>query len=112
MYRSIFSLTAALVGGEWSASRTGRFTPGERAPGTHRIGRWVSSRTGLNDMEKEKFLPLPGLELQRLGRPARNQSLCLLSYPCLLHFNNRLVIPQRPDLPSFLCVTHAVVSLR
>jgi hypothetical protein len=24
--------------GEWSASRTGRFTPGERAPGTHWIG--------------------------------------------------------------------------
>jgi hypothetical protein len=30
-------LTSALVGGEWSASRPGRFTPGERAPGTHCI---------------------------------------------------------------------------
>jgi hypothetical protein len=28
-------LTSALVGGEWSTSRPGRFTPGERAPGTH-----------------------------------------------------------------------------
>jgi hypothetical protein len=28
-------LTSALVGGEWSASRLGRFIPGERAPGTH-----------------------------------------------------------------------------
>jgi hypothetical protein len=27
-------LTSALAGGEWSASRPGRFTPGERAPGT------------------------------------------------------------------------------
>jgi hypothetical protein len=33
-------LTSALVGDEWSASRSGRFTPGERAPGTHWIGGW------------------------------------------------------------------------
>jgi hypothetical protein len=31
-------LTSALVVGEWSASRPGRFTPGERDPGTHWIG--------------------------------------------------------------------------
>jgi hypothetical protein len=31
-------LTSQLVGGEWSALRTGRFTPKERAPGTHWIG--------------------------------------------------------------------------
>jgi hypothetical protein len=30
--------TRALDVGEWSASRPGRFTPRERAPGTHRIG--------------------------------------------------------------------------
>jgi len=30
-------LTAALNGSEWSASRAGRFTPWERAPGTHWI---------------------------------------------------------------------------
>jgi hypothetical protein len=29
-----------LDGGEWSASRPGRFTPRERAHGTHRIGGW------------------------------------------------------------------------
>jgi hypothetical protein len=40
-------LTSALVGGEWSASRLRRFTPGERAPGTHWIGSWVGPRTGL-----------------------------------------------------------------
>jgi hypothetical protein len=28
-------LTSVLDGGEWSASRPGRFTSGERAPGTH-----------------------------------------------------------------------------
>jgi hypothetical protein len=28
-------LTLALVGAEWSASRSGRFTPGEKAPCTY-----------------------------------------------------------------------------
>jgi hypothetical protein len=31
-------LTSTLDGGEWSASRLGRFTPREKAPGTHWIG--------------------------------------------------------------------------
>jgi hypothetical protein len=31
-------LTSALDGGEWSASRPGRFTPRERTPRTHWIG--------------------------------------------------------------------------
>jgi len=34
-------LTPVLHGGEWSASRPGRFTPEERASGTHWIGGWV-----------------------------------------------------------------------
>jgi hypothetical protein len=65
-------LTSALVEGEWSTSRPGRFTPGERAPGTHWIGGWVGLRAGLNDLEKRKFLTPPGLELRPLGRPARS----------------------------------------
>jgi hypothetical protein len=60
--------------GEWSTSRPGRFTPGERAPGTHWIGGWVDLRAGV-DVEKRKFLTLPGLELRPLGRAARSQSL-------------------------------------
>jgi hypothetical protein len=71
----------ALIGGEWSASRPGRFTPGERAPGTHWIGGWVCLRTGLDDVEKRKFLTLPGLELRPLCRPACSQSLYRLRYP-------------------------------
>jgi hypothetical protein len=66
-------LTSALVQGEWSASRPGRFTPGERAPGTHWIGGWVGPRASLDDVERWKFLPPPGLELQPLGRPADSQ---------------------------------------
>jgi hypothetical protein len=45
-------LDLELVGGEWSASRLGRFTPS-----THYIGGWVDPRAGLDDMEKWKFLP-------------------------------------------------------
>jgi hypothetical protein len=56
-------LISAIFGGEWSASRLGRFTHGERAPGTHRIGGWVSPKAGVDDVEKRKFFTLPGLEL-------------------------------------------------
>jgi hypothetical protein len=79
VYIHIF-LTLALAGGEWSASRPGHFTPWERAPGTHWIGGWVDPRAGLNDMEKRKFLTLPGLKPRLLGRPARSQSLYRLHY--------------------------------
>jgi hypothetical protein len=56
-------LTLTLVGGEWSASRPGCFTPGERDPGTHWIGGWVDPRASLDDLEKRKFLTLLGLKL-------------------------------------------------
>jgi hypothetical protein len=45
-------LTSALVGGEWSVSRPGSFTPREKAPGTHWLGGWVEPRAGLDDMEE------------------------------------------------------------
>jgi hypothetical protein len=47
------SLTLALVGDEWSDSRPGRFTTGEKAPSNHWIGGWVGPRTGLDDVEKK-----------------------------------------------------------
>jgi hypothetical protein len=64
-------LASALVTCEFSASRPGRFIPGERTTGTH----WIEGLVG--DMEKLKFLLPPGLELRRIGRPARSQeALC------------------------------------
>jgi hypothetical protein len=51
--------TSALVGGDWSASRPGRFTPG-----THWIGGWMGPRAGLDDLEDKKFLALPVRELK------------------------------------------------
>jgi hypothetical protein len=79
-------LTSALVGGEWSASRSGRFTPGERSSGTNCIGGWVDPRAGLDDMEKRKYLSLPELELRPIRSPSRSQSLYRLSYPDSQYF--------------------------
>jgi hypothetical protein len=45
-------LTSVLQGGEWSASRPGRFTAGERALGIHWIGGWVGHGSGLDVVEK------------------------------------------------------------
>jgi hypothetical protein len=44
----------------------------------------VDPRASLDDVEKRKFLTLPGLELRSLDRPARSQSLYRLSYPSSL----------------------------
>jgi hypothetical protein len=51
-------LTSALVGGEWSASRSGRFTSVERDRSTHWIGGWVDPRAGLEDVGKKVKLSL------------------------------------------------------
>jgi hypothetical protein len=87
-------LTSALGGGEWSASRPCRFIPEERATDTHWIGNWVDPRAGLDDMEKLKFLNLPGLELRPFGRGVRKLSLYLLDYQgsqySYLHITRRL----------------------
>jgi hypothetical protein len=53
-----------------TAPRPARFNPGERAYSVYWVGGWVLPRTGLDDMENRKILPLPGLELRPLGHPA------------------------------------------
>jgi hypothetical protein len=45
-----------------SASRSDRFTPGLKAPGTHWIGGWVGPRTSLDVVVKRNILPLPGIQ--------------------------------------------------
>jgi hypothetical protein len=63
MYRSIFPWPRHLL--EVSGQLHGTAAlPGERATGTHGIGGWVDPRAGLVDLERRKFLILPGLELQ------------------------------------------------
>jgi hypothetical protein len=54
-YSSTHSLTSALDEGEWSTSRPGRFTPGERVPGTHWIGGWVGPRAVVDAVVKRKI---------------------------------------------------------
>jgi hypothetical protein len=49
---------SALDEGDWLASRPGRFTSGERAAGTHYIEGCLGPRTGLDDVERRKILPL------------------------------------------------------
>jgi hypothetical protein len=64
-------LTSTLDGGEWSALRTGCFTPRERALGTHRIGMWVVSRAGLDTVVKKKIQAPPGTRTpDHTGSPA------------------------------------------
>jgi hypothetical protein len=54
MRSTTHSLTSAVDGGEWSATRPGCFTRREIVPGTHWIGGWVGTRAVLDAM--------PGLE--------------------------------------------------
>jgi hypothetical protein len=55
--------------------------PRGKSPDTHWIGGWVDPRASLDDVEKRKFLTLPGLKLRPLSCPARSQSLYRLHYP-------------------------------
>jgi hypothetical protein len=57
-HSSTHSLTSALDGGEWSASRPGRFITKERAPGSHWIGGWVGPSAVLDTVMKRK-IPSP-----------------------------------------------------
>jgi len=78
-------VTSALDGGEWWGSGSGQFTPGEKAPGTHFIGGWVSLRVALDAVAKRKS---PCLFWEsNPGRPSRNW----LSYP-VLHEELRILM--------------------
>jgi hypothetical protein len=48
-------LDIGIDGGEWLASCLGRFTLGERTPGTRLIGGWVGTRAGLDATWKRKI---------------------------------------------------------
>jgi hypothetical protein len=110
VYSHIF-LPSTLVGGEWPASRPGRFIPGERASGTRWIGDWVGPRTGMGDVEKRKFLILPGLKLQPLGRPACSQSLYRLRYLGSFAKWMQLYFLEAPISNSLACQEWASVQL-
>jgi hypothetical protein len=59
-------LTSTLDAGEWSDSRSDRFTPGYKATGTHWTGGWEGPRTGLDAVEARKiYFPMQGVEIQQ-----------------------------------------------
>jgi hypothetical protein len=74
-------MTLALCRGELPASRPGHFTPGESTPGTNWICVSLGTRTGLDDVERRKTLPLPELEPRPLGSTVRSQPLYRLHSP-------------------------------
>jgi hypothetical protein len=65
-------LTSAIQGGEWSAWRLSRFTPEERAPGTHWKGRWVGPRAGLDTVKRK---------IPSTSRESNSDSLVVQSIP-------------------------------
>jgi hypothetical protein len=65
-YGEVAFLTSPRDGGEWSGSRPGRFTPGERTLGTPWIGSQMGPRASLDAVENTKILHLSGIE------PCRN----------------------------------------
>jgi hypothetical protein len=68
-------LTSALDG-DRSSSRSDRFIPGERAPGTHWIGRFLGLRAGLDTVARIN-LHLQGIE----PWSSNPQLVTLLIYP-------------------------------
>jgi hypothetical protein len=81
MYSSTHSLTSALDGGEWSASRPGRFAPQGKSPWyplDRRLG-GPQSRAGRGGEEKNSRSP-PRIEPKNPDSPARSPALCRLSY--------------------------------
>jgi hypothetical protein len=65
------------VSGQLHASAA--LTPAKELPAP--IGEsWTDPRTGLDDIQKLKFLTLPGLKLRPFSHPSRSHSLYLLRY--------------------------------
>jgi hypothetical protein len=70
----------------------------------------VGLRAGLDDVEKRKFLTLPGLELRPLGRPARSQSLSRLLLYYSKWINNEIGNRRERGKPLDPCHSHIVTS--
>jgi hypothetical protein len=72
-------MASALYEDEWSPSRPGRFTPKERAPGTHWIGGWVGLRAGLDAVVRRE-IPSPYQE-SNPHHPARSPVVYHWAFP-------------------------------
>jgi hypothetical protein len=106
-YSSTHSLTSALDGREWSDSRPCRFTPRERAPGTHWIGGWVDPRAVLNPVVKRK-IPRPRQEskprtpiVQPVAQSYTNWAITVLLYIPILLQNSQLLQTVESCCPTY-----------
>jgi hypothetical protein len=97
MYRSTFSWRCVIS-----------FTPLALYPGERTPGGWVGPRASLDNVEKRKFLTLPGLEL----RP-RSRSLYRLRYPGsqTLHSTCRYCV-FKIQTTSYKIMLHARTHIR
>jgi hypothetical protein len=100
VYIHVF-LTSALVGGECSASRPGRFTPVEKSHRTHWIGGWAGPGTGMDDVEIRKILPYRDSNHSAVQPVASRYTDCASPAPTLLVYKKR----NRWTV-SNICVTH------
>jgi hypothetical protein len=87
----ILNLGARWIWDEWSASRAGRFTPGETAPSTFWIGGSVGSRAGLKAVAKRENI-WPCRE-STSGRPSSSLVTTLIK----LRRNYFKIFMSKPD---------------
>jgi hypothetical protein len=91
------------------------FSPGERDPGTHWIGGWISPRAEVDAVKERKSLASVGIRLQFLGYPAHSlvtELFCLYIRRTLLkrklfHVSN---IHQKRKRPNFFLIIHNIVN--
>jgi hypothetical protein len=109
-------LTSALEGGEWSASRRGRFTPRgntSRYPMDRRLG-GPQSRSERSGEEKGKSLSLPGIEPRSSNitfetlRGVRLSSNVSLRY---LHVYQLFPLPNYTCFPKFFAIFRISLAL-
>jgi hypothetical protein len=110
MYSSTHSLTLALDGGEWSTSRSGRFTSRARAPGIHWMGGRVDPRAVLDSVSlihnTTAFSYHKSVSLIRITITFFHRTSVSLIH-IIATFFHRISVPPNAHhnsvLPSFVC---------
>jgi hypothetical protein len=113
-YGSSHSLTSALAGNEWLASRSASFTWSERDSGTHWIGSWVGPRAVLDTVVKRK-IPSPCRESNPRTPIIQSVAQCyndwaITALPYYMHAWSKEGA-RYPASSAVICLT-SVVSVR